>query len=95
MTETILAGITKRQPRRGKLEIIHAILRACRKPIQLTHLLAKTNLTNSRAKHYLTHLKQKGLIEEYRAGYLHIFTLTDKGKLALELFNKIERLLDA
>lgn len=85
------------EERRDKYQIIHDILRCCSKPIKLTRLIARSNLSNTRAKYYLNLLRQKGLIVEEQTAhgrkYYRFFMITAEGRRVLKLLDELERIL--
>ncbi len=84
--------------RRGKLEIIHDMLRSIQLKggkIKPTHLLYKSNLSHSKMKEYLEELMLKEMIGEVEEKGKKMFTLTDKGHEFLGEFERIREFSDS
>jgi len=78
--------------KRNKIKIIHDILVAIQQKggkIKPTHLLYKSNLSYQRMNEYIKELKQKEFVEELEEKEKKFFTITDKGDMFLQEYNKI------
>jgi predicted transcriptional regulator len=79
--------------KRGRLEIIYAILSICHKPVNKTSILYKCNLSFSQLQKYMEYLFSHNLlrsIQEKQRDYYHV---TDKGKTYIEEYEKLTGLL--
>ena len=78
--------------KRNKITIIYDILYAIREKggkIKPTHLLYKSNLSYQRLNQYVQELMEKQFVEEQTAKGKKMFTITDKGLLFLQEYQKI------
>lgn len=75
--------------RRGRLEIIAAVLSVTRNGSRKTEIVYKTNLNFARLDRYLLYLKEKELIENSES----IYKTTEKGEEFLRDYQTIEELL--
>ncbi|MFH1848660.1 MAG: DUF4364 family protein [archaeon] len=84
--------------KRGRLEIIHDILRALQDKGSLkpTHILYKSNLSYQMLTEYLTELIGKQLISEYydKRGN-KLYSITDKGHGFLKDFRIIKSFMES
>ena len=84
--------------RRGKLEIIHDMLRSIQNKggtIKPTHLLYKSNLSHSKMKEYIDELTSKGMVEEIEQKGKKMFSITEKGDGFLLEFERIREFSDS
>jgi len=84
--------------RRGKIEIIHDMLRSMQDKggnIKPTHLLYKSNLSHSKMKEYVAELMNNGMMEEIEVKKKRMFSLTDKGSNFLVEYSKIKEFSDS
>ena len=84
--------------RRGKIEIIHDMLRSMQDKggtIKPTHLLYKSNLSHSKMKEYVGELMNNGMMEEVEVKKKRMFSLTDKGSNFLVEYAKIKEFSDS
>jgi len=85
---------------RASYEIARDILWLCRKPMKLTWIMMKANLSHRTATKYLGRLKSLGLIEEDtvkgsgQEGRNFLYKTTDEGFWVLESMKRIKILLD-
>ena len=63
--------------------------------LKKTHIVYKSNLTNTRVQPYLNDLLTKGLLTEENNGNQIIFTITDKGADFLIETRKLKEISDA
>jgi predicted transcriptional regulator len=56
--------------KRGRLEIIAEILLLCEQSKALTHIMYKTNLNYAQVKKHLKDLTSKGLLIQFKNGYI-------------------------
>jgi len=85
------------EKKRGRLEVIHDILRLIREnknSIKPTPLLRKSNLSSERFQEYFSELIEKGFIRELNKGNGKLITLTDKGFRYLERYYAITSFID-
>lgn len=96
-----------RRRRRGTLQRIFDILRNAREPIKHSHLFHATNTTNRTLDRYLSLLLERELIEKvphvWQKGFakgmridkrtLHLYVVTDKGRVLIEFFERIYDIL--
>jgi len=89
-------GQSIRFARRGRLEIISAILSMCRadSPIGKTRIMYKSNLSYSQLQGYLALLVRIGFLEKESIGGTEFFKLTKKGGEFLKEYQRIMRLLE-
>lgn len=89
----------KRDSRRSKLEIYIDVLRvlAHNGPLKLTHIMYKSNVNCTVLKTFLDSLSQQNLVEEQivqkRKQRKITYTITEKGRTALNYFKEIRRAL--
>jgi len=84
--------------KRGRLEIIHAILSAIKengKYAKPTHILYKSNLSHKMFMEYLAELLKSNFIEEVMEGGKRKYSLTVKGYKYLEDYGKIRSFLES
>lgn len=60
-----------------------------------TRILYGANLSHNRLTRYLTELMELGLITEIKDNDKTLYALTDKGKIFLSEFSRIERFAEA
>jgi predicted transcriptional regulator len=75
---------------RGMFEIIGTMLQICCQKTKRTHLIYKANLSSAMLDHYLELALEKGLLEIYQDRSM---VITAKGRLYLDEYEKIERIL--
>ncbi len=78
--------------RRGRIEIIHDMLKAIQDKnglIKPTHLLYKSNLSHTKMKEYVAELMEKGMMREVYDGDRKYYTITDKGLKFLQEYRRI------
>ncbi len=83
--------------KRGKLEIIHDILKIIyedNNSIKYTPLLRKSNISTTRFKEYFSELIEKGFIKEMNHKKEKFVTLTEKGFKFLEKYKTIINFID-
>ncbi len=83
--------------KRNRLEIIYDILNIIQnspKPIKITPLLRKTNISSSRFKKYFTDLLNKGFVKKINVKEREGITLTDKGSRFLEKYQTITNFIE-
>jgi len=73
------------RPRRSVYEIIWDILRYCRTPKKLSHILLMCNLSTRTAKKYIDLLLSKGLLTNQGDEYL----TTEKGNEYVRAFSEL------
>lgn len=83
--------MSSRRKRRSKYEIIFAILRECHEPILKTRILERTNLSPRLLNEYLNFLEERGLIVKKRIEKKEHWTITEKGKKWLKIFEQIQK----
>lgn len=83
--------------KRGRLEIIHDILKTINKngnSIKSTPLLRKSNISTSRFKKYFKELTEKKFITETKIKDEKLVSLTEKGFKFLEKYQTIITFID-
>lgn len=83
-------GNEKKQEKRDKLELILDLLEESLEPVKKTHLLYRTKINHAQLTRYLDLLLDLGMMDEIDEP-LDGFLITDKGRIALELFSKARR----
>lgn len=75
--------------RRNKLDIIADLLRIAKRPAKKTNLLYRGRMSTKGLEIYLSFLLEKGLLTTNSPN----FQCTEKGRLFLELYDKLQELL--
>lgn len=92
MSESYFAAISRR---RSRLEVKISILRAISQgATRQTHIMYRSNLSWSFANMFIRILEKQGLISTVVVRGRKNFTLTDRGKRALEAYTTVTRELD-
>lgn len=92
MSESYFAAISRR---RSRLEVKISILRAISEgATRQTHIMYRSNLSWSFAHMFIRILEKQGLITTVVVRGRKNFTLTDRGKRALEAYTAVTKELD-
>jgi predicted transcriptional regulator len=79
--------------RRGKVEIIAAVLAKVRKPTMKTQIMCECNLSFSQLRRYLRFMSLRGLIRSNAKEGRMTYRITSSGRSFLNSYNNIARLL--
>lgn len=80
----------KKNPKRGRLDIIAAILYFCEKQKTKTSIMYNTNLNYSQLKKHITSLTKQGLLLKNYNKYV----TSAKGRRFLQLFSELNSILE-
>lgn len=75
--------------KRDKLDLILELLSATSEPVKKTHLLYRMRINHAQLSRYLSFLLELGMIVE-ASKPLEGYVITEKGRVLLSLFGKIE-----
>lgn len=81
--------------KRGRLEIVFAILSLCRtNPSKKTHIMYRCNLGFNQLKLYLEFLASRGFLEVRSVADTDSYQATEKGREFLKAYQRIKELLN-
>lgn len=90
MRDGLSKGLSRRfKKRRGRLEIIKAVLSTALEGVCKTEIVYGANLNAGRAGKYISLLEEKGLIESHD----RIYKTTEKGEEFLHVYQRIRELI--
>lgn len=87
--------MAKKQRSREKLDILADIIRLCSEATRKTHVIYGANLSTLQADKYLQQLVEQRLIEEVTIDGNNYYEATVRGRLFVELQEKVREMLDS
>lgn len=86
--------MSTRKNNRGKLEIMADILNLSQAGIKKTHIMYRANLSYEQIVFYLDELQGGGLLEQRREEDAAVYGTTERGRMFLEHFSNLSRLIN-
>lgn len=85
--------MSTRKNNRGRLEIMADILNISQAGIKKTHIMYRANLSYEQIVCYLEELQGRGLLEQRLAEDAAEYGTTERGRMFLEHFSNLSRLM--